>query len=64
MLLHIGGEVIEIRPSELFESKTLVDSRHLELISNPVKKKKEPSQKKVPQSKPFIEESHGKSSGT
>ncbi len=32
MLLHIDGEVVEIRPSELFESKVLVDSRYLELI--------------------------------
>ena len=64
MLLHIGDEVVEIRPSELFESKTLVASRHLELISKPVKKKKEPFEKKAPQHKPFIEESHGKSSGT
>ena len=66
MLLHIGDEVVEIRPSELFESKTLVDSRHLELISKPIekkKKKKEPSAKKEPQPKPFIKESHG-SSGT
>jgi hypothetical protein len=65
MLLHIGGEVIEIRPSELFESKTLVDSRHLELISKPIekkKKKKELSEKKIPQKKTFIEDSHGSSS--
>tara|TARA_R110001599_G_scaffold83644_1_gene224718 strand:- start:118 stop:312 length:195 start_codon:yes stop_codon:yes gene_type:complete len=64
MLLHIGDEVVEIRPSELFESKTLVDSRHLELISKPVKKKKASSEKKKPQSKTFIEESHGTSSST
>lgn len=32
MLLHIDGEVVEIRPSELFESKVLVDSRYLQLI--------------------------------
>ena len=40
MLLHIDGEVIEIRPGELFESKTLVSSRNLEIISNPTEKKK------------------------
>jgi len=40
MLLHIDGEVIEIRPGELFESKTLVTSRNLEIISKPVEKKK------------------------
>jgi len=37
MLLCIDGEVIEIRPSELFESKTLVESRYLELIEEEVK---------------------------
>jgi len=40
MLLHIDGEVIEIRPGELFESKTLVSSRNLEIISKPIEKKK------------------------
>tara|TARA_R110002051_G_scaffold324426_2_gene421659 strand:- start:983 stop:1189 length:207 start_codon:yes stop_codon:yes gene_type:complete len=40
MLLHIDGEVIEIRPGELFESQTLVSSRNLEIISKPLKKKK------------------------
>ena len=64
MLLHIDGEVVEIRPSELFESKTLVDSRYLELIKKPVEKKKKgrpPKQAPTPQT--FIEDSHG-SSGT
>ena len=47
MLLHIDGEVVEIRPGELFESKTLVDSRNLEIISKPAEKKKKgrPSKK-------------------
>tara|TARA_R100000963_G_C4626401_1_gene92535 strand:- start:613 stop:795 length:183 start_codon:yes stop_codon:yes gene_type:complete len=40
MLLHIDGEVIEIRPGELFESKAYVDSRNLEIISEPPKRKK------------------------
>ena len=40
MLLHIDGEVIEIRPGELFESKTLVSSRNLEIISKPIQEKK------------------------
>ena len=62
MLLHIDGEVVEIRPSELFESKTLVDSRYLELISKPVEKKKGKPTKKAPKPQTFIEESHGKSS--
>jgi len=43
MLLYIDGEVIEIRPSELFESKTLVESRYLEVLelqeTEPKKKK-------------------------
>ena len=37
MLLHIDGEVVEIRPGELFKSKKQVTSRYLDLI---VKKKK------------------------
>lgn len=46
MLLHIDGEVVEIRPSELFESKILINSRYLELIEEP--KLEEPkSNKKV-----------------
>jgi hypothetical protein len=65
MLLHIEGEVVEIRPSELFESKTLVDSRYLELITtSEQKKKKGRPAKKSPQSNTFIEESHGTSSST
>ena len=65
MLLHIGDEVVEIRPSELFESKTLVHSRHLELVNKPIeKKKKETLKKKSPKTQPFIEENHGESSST
>ena len=65
MLLHIEGEVIEIRPSEFFESKNLVDSRYLELVSKPVEKKNKKGRppKKAPKPQTFIEESHG-SSGT
>jgi hypothetical protein len=37
MLLHIDGEVVEIRPSELFESKGTVESRYLELVLEPKK---------------------------
>ena len=45
MLLHVDGEIVEIRPGELFESKTLVNSRYLEIIKSktvttPVVKKK------------------------
>jgi hypothetical protein len=46
MLLHIDGEVVEIRPSELFESKGAVESRYLDLISKP-KKVEKPSKKQV-----------------
>jgi len=65
MLLHIDGEVVEIRPSEHFESNTMIESRYLELISKPAqKKKKGRPAKKEAQSKTFIEESHGKRSST
>ncbi len=65
MLLHIDGEVVEIRPSELFESKTLVSSRHLELVNELLKKKKkEKATKKVAAPKTFIEDSYGNSSST
>lgn len=62
MLLHIDGEVVEIRPSELFESKSLVTSRYLELITEPVKKKVKNS--KAPKVNIFKEENYGKSSST
>jgi len=65
MLLHIDGEVVEIRPSELFESKSLVSSRYLELINKPVEKKKKGRPVKISKPNIFIEENHGKSgSGT
>ena len=45
MLLYIDGEVVEIRPSELFESKVFVDSRYFEIVEpeeeKPKKKVKE-----------------------
>jgi hypothetical protein len=62
MLLHIDGEVVEIRPSELFESKTLVTSRYLELINKPILKKKKGRPAKSSKPNIFIEENHGKSS--
>lgn len=33
MLLHIDGEIVEVRPGEYFNSKGLVESRFLELLS-------------------------------
>jgi len=35
MLLHIDGEVVEIRPGEQFKSKKEVESRFLELLNQP-----------------------------
>lgn len=35
MLLHIDGEVIEIRPGEMFKSKAPVESRFLEVLKEP-----------------------------
>ena len=66
MLLHIDGEVVEIRPSEHFESNTMIESRYLELVNNPVEKKKKKGrpQKKSPEHKPKIEETNGKRSST
>lgn len=40
MLLFIDGEVIEIRPGEMFESKKLIEFRHLEIINNSDQQKK------------------------
>ena len=45
MLLHIDGEVVEIRPGEFFQSKKVVDSKYLELLNTP-KKKEKPLKKK------------------
>jgi len=59
MLLFIDGEVIEIRPSEFFESKVQVDSRYLELVIEDKPKKGRP--KKAPLIT-FEEEINGSSS--
>lgn len=40
MLLHIDGEIVEIRPGELFNSRGLVESRYLELMDQPNKPKR------------------------
>ena len=61
MLLHIDGEVIEIRPGERFESKTLVDSRFLEVIEED---KKEVPKKKKGKLKTFIKEKVDESYGS
>jgi len=62
MLLHIDGEVVEIRPSELFESKTIITSRYLELINKPKPKNKVGRPTKSAKKNIFIEETYGKSS--
>jgi hypothetical protein len=46
MLLHIDGEIVEIRPGELFSSSGLVASRYLELLDSPKKPKRGPKPKK------------------
>ena len=58
MLLHIDGEIVEIRPSEFFESKSFVNSRYLELINKPVEKKKKGRPQKAPNKNIFVEKSH------
>ena len=45
MLLHIDGEIVEIRPGELFNSKRLVESRYLELLNQPKQPKRGPKPK-------------------
>jgi len=39
MLLHIDGEIVEVRPGEYFNSKGLVESRFLELLNRKPKPK-------------------------
>jgi hypothetical protein len=46
MLLQLDGEVIEIRPGEIFESSAPVDSRYLEEILPP--KAAKPKAKRKP----------------
>ena len=53
MLLHIDGEIVEIRPGELFDSNKIVKSRYLELINPPLQKKPKRSYKPKPK---FIED--------
>ena len=49
MLLHIDGEVIEIRPGEFFQSKKEVSSRYLAIITIPKPKGRPPKKaKKTP----------------
>lgn len=64
MLLHIDGEVVEIRPGELFESKTHVSSRYLEVINKPpvAKKKGRPAKSQtIPPITKIKEEVNGNS---
>ena len=57
MLLHIDGDIIEIRPGEFFNSKGLVESRYLELLDRPNKPKRGPKPKVEKQLKD--EDQHG-----
>ena len=45
MLLCLDNNIVEIRPGELFESKTLVDSRYLDIVDSFIPKKKIKRQK-------------------
>ena len=63
MLLHIDGEIIEIRPGELFESKSYLDSRYLERIDKKkitIKKRGRP--KNTPSVTTFEDKLNGSSS--
>ena len=63
MLLHINGEIVEIRPGELFESKIEINSRHLVQIHNKsitIKKKIKPKKKSIVTT--FSKELNGSSS--
>ncbi len=63
MLLYIDGEVIEIRPGELFKSKNLINSRYLDVIDKPkAPKKKAGRPKKTYPTKLFEDEVNATSS--
>ena len=51
MLLHIDGDIVEIRPGELFKSKSRVTSRYLEVITSTQKNSTPKSQDKPKRSK-------------
>ena len=46
LLLHIDGDIKEIRPGEIFTSNTLIESRFVELQFEEQKKKPSKSAKK------------------
>jgi len=62
MLLHINGDIVEIRPGELFESNTHISSRYLELITQPITTKKRGKIKKAVPLKTFQDKINGSSS--
>jgi hypothetical protein len=35
MLLHVDGDIVEIRPGEIFKSRRLLDIRYLEILDQP-----------------------------
>ena len=61
MLLHIDGEVIEIRPGELFKAKQQVDSRYLDLIITKKKPGPKPKVSKAATKTTFEDELNGSS---
>lgn len=48
MLLFVEDKIVEIQPSELFESNELIDSRYLELLVE--ERQEEPKKRKVKES--------------
>jgi len=62
MLLHINGNIVEIRPGELFESNANISSRYLELITKPITTKKRGKPKKAVSLTTFQDKINGSSS--
>ena len=62
MLLCLDNNIVEIRPGELFESKTLVESRYLDIVDQSIGKKKLGRPKKVSSTSIFKEKSNVSSS--
>lgn len=61
MLLHIDNKIVEIRPSELFESKTPITSRYLEPFSK-VLKTKTKTKASLPKKNAFVGNKNASSS--
>lgn len=35
MLIHVDGNIVEIRPGEVFKSRKLLDIKYLEILDQP-----------------------------